>query len=800
MEISKDEMVSMSFQSIAERLGSDLKNGLASSEAQSRISRYGYNEIEGEKKNPLISLGKKFWNASAWILEFAAFLTFILGKLLDFYIIVALIVFNAILSFSQEMKANEALEALKNRLQVRARVLRSGEWSTIEARLLVPGDIIRVRAGDFVPADMKIIDGDVEIDQSALTGESLTVTRKKDDPAYSGSILKRGECSGIVVFTGKNTYFGKTAELVRIAHPRLRIEHVISRVVAWMILLVAILLAVAVASFILRHENVITLVPLMLVLVVGSIPIALPAMFSISLALGAEQLSRSEVLVTRLDSIEGAATMDVLASDKTGTITINKLSISEIVPFGCSENEAMLYGALASDSANQDPIDTAFLEETGKRGIDLSKFSITRFIPFDPATRRTEAEVSSENDEIAVAKGAVETIAQMCGKFDRTLLDEEIKKASVSGSRVIAVAARKRNGRWEMKGLIAMSDPPRSDSAQMISELKDLGVKVKMLTGDAVPVAHTIAETVGIGRNIISVRQLKENREGMADLAWSSDGFAEVYPEDKYLIVGALQKAGHIVGMTGDGVNDAPALRQADVGIAVSSATDVAKGAAGVVLVSPGLKNAVSLVRIGRQIYERVNTWTLSRLTRTFQNVVFVTIALLLTGLQVLSTFDMVLLLFLFDFVTLTLSTDNVVWPRKPARWNMFDLAEASSIIGTVMVIESFFALYFILRSGLAIAGIQTLVFDYLLYSNIFNLINIRERRNFWSSRPSSVMSAAITADIVISAVMSVTGIPGLHSAPFDYVVLTFLLALLFNLGINNFVKLLSLKYLRLSW
>ena len=301
MDISKDEIVSMSFQSIAEKLDSDIKNGLTPSDAQNRISKYGYNEIQEEKKNPLISLAKKFWNTSAWILEFAGFLTFILGKLLDFYIIVALIVFNAILSYTQEMKANVALEALKSRLQVRARVLRNGEWSTIEARLLVPGDIIRVRAGDFVPADMKIIEGDVEIDQSALTGESLTVTRKRDDPVYSGSILKRGECIGLVVFTGKNTYFGKTAELVRIARPRLRIEHVISKVVAWMILLVVVLLTVAVASFVLRHEDILTLIPLMLVLVVGSIPIALPAMFSISLALGAEQLSKSEVLVTRLD-------------------------------------------------------------------------------------------------------------------------------------------------------------------------------------------------------------------------------------------------------------------------------------------------------------------------------------------------------------------------------------------------------------------------------------------------------------------------------------------------------------------
>jgi len=800
MELSKEEIVSLSCNSIAERLNADITTGLSSSEADKRISKYGYNEITGEKKNPLIGFGKKFWNVSAWILEFAAFLTFMLRKYLDFYIIVALIFFNAALSFSQELKANGALEALRSKLRVQARVLRDGEWKTVPAKLLVPGDIVRVRAGDFVPADLKIIEGEVEVDQSALTGESLTVSRHGNDAVYSGSVLKRGECSGIVVLTGANTYFGKTAELIRMAKPRLRIDRVISKVVAWMLILVVVLLAVALLSFTLRHENVVALIPLMLVLVVGSIPIALPAMFSISLALGAEQLSKADVLVTRLDSIEGAATMDVLASDKTGTITLNRLSISEITPLDCSGDDALLYGTLASDAANQDPIDTAFLEEAGRRALKLSEFHVEKFLPFDPGNRRTEATVSAGGRRFSVTKGAVETIAAMCESFDRGIFDAKISEASLSGSRVLAVAQRTDKDGWRMKGLIALSDPPREDSQALISELKELGVSVKMLTGDAVPVARTISRSVGIGDRIISIKELKERKGEMAELAWSNDGFAEVYPEDKYLIVDALQKAGHVVGMTGDGVNDAPALRQADVGIAVSSATDVAKGAAGAVLVTPGLRNAISLVKIGRQIFERVNTWTLSRLTRTFQNVVFVTMALLLTGLDVLSTFDMVLLLFLFDFVTLTLSTDRVVWLKKPAAWNMRDLAGTSSIIGSVMVVESFMTLYLILHSSLLLNQIQTLVFDYLLYSNIFNLLNIRERRNFWVSRPSGIMSFAITADIILVALISVTGIPGLHSVPFNYVMMTFLLAIVFNLVINNFVKTFSLKLMKLNW
>jgi len=797
--ISRDELGKLTSGDIAKILNVEPASGLSEQEAKRRISDYGFNEIAEEKKSTLLLLARKFWNASAWVLEAAALISFLLGKLLDFYVILALIVFNAVLSYSQELKANDALEKLKEKLQIRVRVKRDGNWIVTSSRFIVPGDIVRVRAGDFVPADLKISEGEVETDQSALTGESLTVSRKVDDVLYSGSVVKRGEATGIAALTGRMTYFGRTAELVKIARPRLRIERVIERVVAIMVTLVIVLIGVALISFILRGEDPLLLLPLVLVLIVGSIPIALPAMFSISLALGAEQLSGADVLVTRLDSIEGAATMDVLASDKTGTITMNRMNISRVVPYSDSEEDILLFGALASDEANQDPIDMAFMERASER-IRSGNYKVKNFVPFDPSTRRTEATAIIEGREITVTKGAVNTLLELCTSVQAKEIEEKATSLASSGSRVLAVAHREGKGDWKFAGLVSMSDPPRPDSAELIRDLKNMGVRVKMLTGDAVMVARDIAVSVGIGDRVVSAKELSRRKEEAAELAWESDGFAEVYPEDKYMIVGALQKSGHIVGMTGDGVNDAPALRQADVGIAVSSATDVAKSAAGVVLTSPGLVNAVSLIRIGRQIYERVNTWTLSRLTRTFQNVVFVTLALLITGIYVISAFDMVLLLFLFDFVTLSLSTDNVRWPSKPASWNIRNLVNSSSLLGSAMMLESFVPLYFLLHSSLKITELQTLVFGYLLFSNIFNLMNIRERGNFWTSRPSSVLLLSIGGDIVLAFAIMLLGIPGLMRVPFVPLFLIFTAAILFNLIANNFLKTALHKFFGVSW
>ncbi|WP_369609457.1 plasma-membrane proton-efflux P-type ATPase [Sulfurisphaera javensis] len=792
--MEKEELIKADVQKVVEILQTDVNKGLSEKEAQERLKKYGYNAVEEEKRNPLKELGKKFWNATAWVLEVAAVLSYVLGRYLDFYIIVALIIFNAFLSFSEEQRANKALELLKQKLQVQARVLRNGEWKLIPARLLVPGDIVRVRAGDFVPADVKIIHGEVEVDQSALTGESLSVYRRNNEVIYSGSIIRRGEATGIVILTGQNTYFGKTVELVKIAKPRLRVEKVVSKIVFWMMIIVVALLGVSGIVFILKGENILQFLPLALVLIVAAIPIALPAMFSISLALGSQELSKAGVLVTRLDAIEGASTMNVLCSDKTGTITLNKLSVHRVIPINGDEREVVLYGALASTEANQDPIDLAFINKAKEMGLDLTSWQVKEFIPFDPSTRRTESFVIKEGKSLRLTKGSIDAISKLCGLENTEEIYMKAEEEAKIGCRVLAVAKREEGEKWKLVGLVSLRDPPRPDSAELIKELKDLGVKVIMLTGDAEPIAKQIAKEVGIGENVIRVSDVKEKPEMIEKV----DGLAEVYPEDKYSVVKLLQQKGYVVGMTGDGVNDAPALRQADVGIAVSNATDVAKAAAAVVLTLPGLRNIVDMIKIGRQIYERVRIWVLSRITRTFQNVIFVALAFILFAKFIISTFGMVLLLFMFDFVTLTMSTDNVSWPKKPAVWNINQLVIVSAILGSIMIVESFIALYFILSLPLHV--MQTLIFAYLLYSNIFNLLNVREIKNFWESMPSKTMLISMIADIIISFIIVTFGIPGITPAPIKYTIIIFGLALFFNLIVNNFVKLGIEKFTKIQW
>jgi H+-transporting ATPase len=790
--IDREKLIKATAEEVARSLSVDLSKGLNEDEARRRLSQFGPNEIQEEKRNPAKDFAKKFWNPTAWILETAAALSYFLGKTLDFYVIIALLVFNAVLSFTQEQRANKALELLRRKLQVNARVLRDGQWKVLPARLLVPGDVIRVRLGDFVPADVKLYDGEVEVDQSALTGESLPVYRKKDDVIYSGSIVRRGEATGVVLFTGKNTYFGRTVELVKIAKPRLRIEKVVNRVVFWMMVMVAALLAASAILILVRHEDILSFIPFSLILIVAAIPIALPAMFSISLALGSYELSREGVLITKLDAIEGAATMNVLASDKTGTITMNQLSVYDVIPINADKKEVLLYGALASSEASQDPIDIAIIERAKEEGIKLAEWNVESFKPFDPSTRRTESEASKDGRRVRSAKGSIDSISKLCGiKSDP--LYEKAEEVAKKGCRVLAVAKDEGQG-WVLVGLIALRDPPRPDSAELVRELKELGVKVLMITGDATPIAKEIAKEVGIGERVVSLKELKES----PNLVDKVDGVAEVFPEDKFTIVKILQGEGKVVGMTGDGVNDSPALRQADVGIAVSNATDVAKAAAAVVLTTPGLRNIVDMVKTGRRIYERVNIWILSRITRTFENVVFVALAYLLFDKFVISTFGMVLMLFLFDFVTLTQSTDNVPYPRSPARWDVTNLVKVASLIGSFMVVESFVPLFTFM--SLPLKELQTAMFSYLLFSNIFNLLNVRERGNFWASRPSNVMIAAIALDILATLLLAAHGIPGLAAVPIGVTLTALAYAVLFNLIVNNFVKVGFRRLLNLEW
>jgi len=788
----------------------DLDKGLSSDEANRRHGLYGMNAVPEEKRHPLREFAKRFWGLTAWMLELTMVISIALGKFPQFYIITALLLFNGVLGFFQERQASGAVSALRSRLQVNSRVLRDGTWLRVPARDLVPGDVIRLRAGDFVPADMRIAKGQIEVDQSAVTGESLPVSRQPADLLFSGSVVRRGECAAVVQAIGGSTYFGKTVELVQTAKPKLHMEEVTQGVVRWLLIIVVTLLAVAMLASLLRGFNLLDLLPLALVLFTSAIPVALPTMFVISMAIGSVELAKKGVLITRLSAVEDAATMDTLCVDKTGTITINKLAVTAVEPMpGFTQDEVVLYGALASHEADQDPIDIAFITSARTVAPAYSSYVQKEFVPFDPETKRTEAVVETNGTRLRTMKGAVETLARLCGLEQDALrqIETRMDEFARSGYRTLGVAVSDEGGRTRFAGLVALWDPPRRDSSQLIKDLHDLGISVKMLTGDALPVAQEMARKIGLERAIVRASELQDlSKEGMdraGEAAEASSGFAEVFPSDKYTIVRGLQARKHVVGMTGDGLNDAPALRQAEVGIAVSNATDVAKGAASVVLTSDGLTEIVDLVKLGRIIYQRITTWTVNKIIKTFEVVVFATLALILTGITVVGAFQIVLLLLVNDFVTISLSTDRERWSKKPDTWNITSLVRVALVLGIMMVLEHFALLYVGMKYyglGSDVPVLNTFAFGMLFYSGMFTVFLVRDMRHFWSSVPSRPLAAAIFLDIILVAVISTVGIPGLTPIPLTYTLAIIAYYAFFVFVVNDAVKYILVKRTGLSW
>lgn len=799
---SKDHAVKgfeqLSVEDTVKQLDTSLSSGLSSAEAQNRTAKYGYNKIEEKHQKPWVRFLKKFWGITPWMLEFIIMLSWYLGKFLNLYIISALLIFNAILGFAQEEKANSAVGTLQKRLQINSRVLRNGKWQLVPARELVPGDVIRMRAGDFVPADAKIIQGDVEVDKSALTGESLPVAEGTGNLLYSGSIIRKGESRCIVVSTGLKTSFGKTVQLVKIAKPRLHSEEFTAKIVKLLLAIAGSLIAVLLIFSSLRGGFVSTL-PLSVTLLVSAVPVALPVMFSITMALGSLELAKKGVLVTRLSASDDVARMSILCVDKTGTLTTNRLSIADAFPLvNFAKDDVILYGALSSNEANQDPIDNAFIGAASESKM-TAEYLQKQFTPFDPGARRTEALIEKNGKSFVVTKGAVPVIISLCKSSpgDLELVESGVDRFSQKGYRTIAVAiAACGDSEMKLVGVAALYDKPRDDASRLISDLRGLGISTKMLTGDAVPIAREIAKQIELGDKITGMsfmkQLLKSEPDKASEIIMQSNGFAEIYPEDKYQIVKNLQSQGHVVGMTGDGINDAPSLRQAEVGIAVSNATDVAKGAASVVLTNEGLSGIVEIVRGGRMIYQRIMTWTLNKVIKTFQIVVFVVAAFLLTGIQIVGTFDMVLLIFLVDFVTLSISTDNVRGSKVPNFWNIKGMIRISGIIGIASVIESLALLYLgMYPLGLAqqLSRLHTFSFDILLISGIFTILVARERDSFWKSKPSRTLIAAITVDVAVCVMMSLVGLPGFGAIPVMDVLVVLGYCSLFSLVVNDLVK-----------
>jgi plasma-membrane proton-efflux P-type ATPase len=783
--------------------------GLAPAEVDARRKEHGYNEIAETKEHPILGFLRKFWGVSAWMLEIIMILSAVLRHWADLSVVSALLVVNAVVSFVQERRAAGVVETLRRRLQVSARVLREANWQVIPARELVPGDIVRMRPGDIVPADMKLLTGTLSVDQSALTGESKDADKVVGDAVSSGSVVRRGEGNGVVVLTGAKTLFGRTTELVQQAQPKLHIDAVMAKVVRWLFLVVGVLLGMVVAISLVRGTPLLEMVPLMLILLMSAIPLSLPVMFTVSMAVGAKELAKRGVLVTRLSAAEDAATMDVLCVDKTGTITMNQLAVTGVIPEEhATEADVLVAGALASQDANQDPIDLAFLAAAKDRHLFDGKPAATpvSFAPFDATNRRTEAVVEQNGERVRVMKGAVETVAEACGLQPAAIqaLLAKVADSAAKGYRALAVARGPETGAPTLLGLVTLYDPPRPDAKELIAALEKLGVPVKMLTGDALAVASEIARGVGL-TNIRRMADLKAAGAGAgtdktdkADLLEGADGLAEVFPEDKYIVVKNLQAAGHVTGMTGDGVNDAPALRQAEVGIAVSTATDVAKGAASVVLTEPGLTNIVALVEQGRTIYQRILTYIINKISRTILKTAFVAIAFVVTGEFVMSAFAMLLLIFVTDSAKISLATDHVKPSAKPETWKIGRLVSVAVMIGVLMVAEALLVLWFgWSRLGLATNenALYTFSFLTLLYFAAFSIVSARERRWFWETMPSKAVAAAVVAELVVGTGLTLVGLPGLAPLPWPETLAIFGAAMVSCLLVNDALKVALIRW-----
>jgi H+-transporting ATPase len=783
-------------------LETNLGIGLETQEAQKRIAEYGYNEVPEKKERFLRRLGKRFWGIVPWMLEATAIVTLVLGKYPQALVIVFLLIFNAGMSLWREGKAKAAMAKLKQRLRIESRVKRDGKWSTIPARELVPGDVVRVRIGDLLPADVKVVDGSLGLDQSVLTGESGIVDKLTAEIAYSGSAVKRGEATGVVAATGVKTYFGRTISLLELAKPKLHMEEVTVKVARQLAILVLASLLIVFVYAALTGFELAALLPLAGVLLIASVPVAMPTMFTVNMALGSSVLAKQGVLVTRLSATEDAATMDVICADKTGTITMNKLFVEEEVPLnGFSEGDVMLYGALASKEANQDPIDIAFLTAATQANLPanlpIGSYSQTEFVPFDPKTRMTEAAINKAGENFFVGKGSFDIICAACNVPEdeaKTML-KLAEELSTKGLRVIAVAKGAERSKLKFVGLAGIADRIREDSREILNQIRGLGVEVKMLTGDSLPIAKNIAQQIGLGNKVTTMSKIQEAETKAAPLdsvIENSHGIAQIYPEDKFSIVKTLQRIGHVVGMTGDGVNDAPALGQAEVGIAVKNATDIAKDSASAVLTVEGLGGIVSMIKTSRTIYQRVYSWALMMVARKLQIAGYIVVMLFLTHSFLLSITSTVLLLFLGDFVSMSISTDNVRSSLKPDTFDIRRLFGVSGLLGLMMIVEGvIFTVPALSYFGLVgnVDKIYTFGFAYLNLAGISSLMIVRERNHFWKSKPSRFLSVMVLAEVLFVIAVSVFGV--LELAPLGFVPVLAILgyALLTTFIINDPIK-----------
>jgi H+-transporting ATPase len=764
--ITGDEAKGKSVQDLFTQLDSS-PQGLTGAEAERRLAQYGPNALEEKKVNPILKFLSYFWGPIPWMIEVAAVLSALVKHWVDLIIICVLLIFNGVVGFWQEYQAANAVEALKKQLALKARVKRDGKWQEADATTLVPGDILRLRLGDIIPADVKLTEGDyLSVDQSALTGESLPVDKKAGDVGYAGSVAKQGEMVALATATGSNTYFGKTAGLVSSAKSVSHFQKAVLTIGDYLIYLSLGLAALLVLTMLFRGASLFTLFQFALILIVASIPVAMPAVLSVTMAIGAVVLARMKAIVTRLESIEEMAGMDILCSDKTGTLTQNKLTLGKPALFGAKDaQDLILAGALASKEEDRDAIDSAVIK--GLSDVKaLDRYEQVKFIPFDPVHKRTEAEIKGRDGKsFRVTKGAPQVILGLCNP-EKDLADKvnaKVDEFAKQGSRTLGVARADDASTWHFLGILPLSDPPREDSADTIQRAGEHGIKVKMVTGDNLAIAKQIASQLHLGTNIHVADEFFAKGSDQecvtpiqAEQVEAADGFAQVFPEHKFEIVKTLQAQGHIVGMTGDGVNDAPALKQADTGIAVSGALDAARAAAALVLTAPGLSVIVQAVETARTIFERMNSYAIYRITETIRIMFFVVLAMIVFHFYPITTIMIILLALLNDLPIMTIAYDNTWLDPKPVKWEMRRVLTVATGLGLMGVVETFGLLVIaIMWLKLDQAQIQSFIYLKLAVAGHLTLFVARTRRPFFSRPyPAPILLIAILATQCVAAMI----------------------------------------------
>jgi H+-transporting ATPase len=757
-----------SIRDLISRLEVSPQEGLSGAEAGNRITTYGYNELTEERANPLLKFLSYFWGPIPWMIEAAVILSAIVHHWADFIVILVLLMMNAVVGFWEEFQAGNAIEALKKKLALEARVRRDGKWTTIPARQLVPGDIVRLRLGDIIPADAKLLDGDpIEVDQSTLTGESLPVEHKTEDNVYSGSIVNQGEIDALVYATGANTYFGKTAQMVEGTKTVSHFQKAVLKIGDYLIVMAVVLVALILITALFRHESMLTTLRFALVLTVAAIPVAMPTVLSVTMAVGARLLAAKQAIVRRLASIEELAGIDILCSDKTGTLTQNKLTLSDTVSLqGAAEDQIILCGALASRAEDKDAIDMAVISGLHDDRI-LQGYQTLHFQPFDPVHKRTEATVKDpEGRTFKVSKGAPQVIFELTANHPnfKEKLDKYVNEFASKGYRSLGVARTDEHDKWQYLGILALSDPPREDSKDTIAASRQMGVNVKMVTGDQVAIGREIAHQIGLGTNILDAQvfgDTKHHETGLlAQSIEQADGFAQVFPEHKYHIVEVLQQRGHIVGMTGDGVNDAPALKKADAGIAVSGATDAARAASDIVLLTPGLSVITDAIRESRKIFQRMNSYATYRIAETIRVLLFMTLSILVFKFYPVTAIMIVLLALLNDGAILSIAYDRAHVSRKPEAWNMHRVLGVATALGIMGVLASFGLFYLGERIfKLDRETIRTLMYLKLSVAGHLTIFLTRTRGHFWADRPSNALLGAVVGTQLIATLVAVYGL-----------------------------------------